>query len=57
MDNQDTRSAGLQPLSLEDADKIIGGALAPGPDTSDTSPTGGSQGATARPGLGLEIAP
>ena len=56
MDNQDTRSAGLQPLSLEDAEMIIGGALAAGPDTSDTGPTGGSQGATANPDIGIHVA-
>jgi len=56
MENQDARSAGLQPLFLEHADKIIGGALAPGPDTSDTGSTGGSQGATANPEVGIQIA-
>ncbi len=55
MHNEDIRSAGLQPLALEEAAEIIGGALAP-VDIGDTGPSGGSQNPTPHPDIGIQAA-
>ena len=55
MMNAETNSAGLQPLSLEDAARIIGGALAP-VDIGTDGPSSGSQNPTPTPNVSVHIA-